>query len=80
MMKKAQKGAFEYFVFVPAFLLVTCFDIFNIDFSSVYLILIGICVGILYKLILDAINKRKSVVAVGLDTNASESESEKEEK
>lgn len=61
MMKKAQKGAFEYFVFVPAFLLVTCFDIFNIDFSSVYLILIGICIGVLYKIVLDAINKRKGV-------------------
>lgn len=83
MMKKAQKGAFEYFVFVPAFLLVTCFDIFNIDFSSVYLILIGICIGVLYKVILDAVNKRKGIGVVagaGEDDVTSGSESEKEEK
>ena len=59
MMKKARKDVFDWCVFVPALLLVTLFDIFNIDFSSIYLILIGIAIGIIYKLIIDGINKKK---------------------
>ena len=65
MMKKAKKDAFDYIIFVPAFLLVTLFDIFNIDFSSVYLILIGIAIGIIYKVVLDAIAGKKGVAIPG---------------
>ena len=70
MMKKAKKDAFDWCVFVPALLLVTLFDIFNIDFSSIYLILIGIGIGIIYKLIIDIINKKKG--GVGLTATAGE--------
>ena len=78
MMKKAKKDVFDWCVFVPALLMVTLFDIFNIDFSSVYLILIGIAIGIVYKLIVDFANKKKSAVGgdIGLETENSEDDGE----
>ena len=78
MMKKVKKDVFDWCVFVPALLMVTLFDIFNIDFSSVYLILIGIAIGIVYKLIVDFTNKKRSAVGgdIGLETENSEDDGE----
>ncbi len=80
MMKKKRKDVFDWCVFLPAFLLVTLFDIFNIDFSSIYLILIGIAIGIIYKIVVDLINKKKdgpaAEVSAALPTPKSDEDEE----
>lgn len=61
MMRKAKKNAFAIGVFMLSFSAATCIDIFNINFSTIYLILIGAVLGIGLQIIRDIKNKSKTI-------------------
>ena len=59
MIKKGKKNAFAIGIFLLTFAAATCIDIFNLDFSTIYLILIGAAAGIVAQIIRDAVSKKK---------------------
>lgn len=59
MIKKAKKNAFSIGVFILSFALASLIDIFNLDFSTIYLILLGGVAGIVAQFIKDAADKKK---------------------
>lgn len=59
MIKKGKKNAFAIGIFLLTFAAATCIDIFNLDFSTIYLILIGAAAGIVVQIIRDAVSKKK---------------------
>ena len=59
MIKKGKKNAFAIGIFLLTFAAATCIDIFNLDFSTIYLILIGAAAGIVAQIIRDAVLKKK---------------------
>lgn len=61
MMKKAKKNAFAIGIFMLTFAAAVCIDIFNLNFSTIYLILIGGAAGIILQIVKDVIAKKKGV-------------------
>ena len=59
MIKKGKKNAFAIGIFLLTFAAATCIDIFNLDFSTIYLIFIGAAAGIVAQIIRDAVSKKK---------------------
>lgn len=58
MLKKAKKNAFSIGVFLLSFAAACFIDIFNLNFSTIYLLLIGACAGIVAQIIRDAKAKK----------------------
>lgn len=63
MIKKGTKNAFTLGIFLLTFAAATCIDIFGLDFSTIYLILIGGAAGIVAQIIKDIAAKKKGVKA-----------------
>lgn len=59
MIRKGKKNAFGIGVFLVTFGAATCIDIFSLDFSTIYLILIGAALGIALQIIRDVAAKKK---------------------
>ena len=59
MIKKGKKNAFAIGIFLLTFAAATCIDVFNLDFSTIYLIFIGAAAGIVAQIIRDAVSKKK---------------------
>ena len=71
MIKKGDKNLFSMGVFLLTFAAATCIDIFGLEFSTIYLILIGAALGIILQIARDIINKKRSdkIALIGfLDT------------
>jgi chromate transporter len=60
LIKKMKKEAFQIIVLIAITAIMLCFDIFSIDFSSIYLILMGGVLGIIFYSIVAAIQKKKA--------------------
>lgn len=71
MLKKAKKNAFSIGVFLLSFAAACFIDIFNLNFSTIYLLLIGACAGIIAQIIRDAKAKKNNNASNG---NLSEDE------
>lgn len=74
MIRKAKKNGFAIGVFLLSFAAAACIDIFNLDFSTIYLILIGAALGIILQIARDMIAKKKGIQSVS-DTGAERSDS-----
>lgn len=59
MIRKGKKNAFGIGVFLVTFGAATCIDIFSLDFSTIYLILIGAALGITMQIVRDVVAKKK---------------------
>lgn len=59
MIKKGKKNAFTMGVFLLTFAAATCIDIFSLDFSTIYIILSGVALGIIFQIIRDIVAKKK---------------------
>lgn len=57
MLKKIEKKAIPILIFVCILILSICFDLFSINFSSIYLILIGGTIGLITNCIFNARKK-----------------------
>lgn len=68
MMKKAKKNAFAIGVFALSFAAAVCIDIFNLSFSTIYLLLIGAALGVILQIVRDAVGKKKGKGAQPPDT------------
>ena len=71
MIRKGDKNLFSMGVFLLTFAAATCIDIFGLEFSTIYLILIGAALGIILQIARDIINKKRSdkIALIGfLDT------------
>ena len=60
MIKQADKDAFAKGVFLLSFAAAVAIDIFKLNFSTIYLILIGGALGITLQLISDAVKRKKN--------------------
>lgn len=60
MIRKGDKNLFSMGVFLLTFAAATCIDIFSLEFSTIYLILIGAELGIILQIARDIINKKRS--------------------
>lgn len=60
MLKNGKKNAFSMTIFAIVFVVACLIDIFNINFSTIYLILLGGLVGIIAQAIKDAIAKKNN--------------------
>lgn len=84
MIRKAKKNGFAIGVFLLSFAAAACIDIFNLNFSTIYLILIGAALGIILQIARDIIAKKKGInTQSASDTCAERSDSatgEKDEK
>lgn len=61
MVRKGSKNAFTVGVFLLTFAAAVCIDVFSLDFSTVYIILIGAAAGIAAGIVRDVVNKKKGV-------------------
>lgn len=61
MIKKGKKNAFAVGIFLLTFAAATCIDIFDLDFSTIYIILIGAAAGIAAQIIKDVVAKKRGV-------------------
>jgi chromate transporter len=59
LIKKMKKEPFQIIILVTVVLLMIAFDLFSINFSSIYLILIGGVLGLIFYSIMDARKKKK---------------------
>jgi chromate transporter len=60
LIKKMNKEVFQIIVLIAITLIMICFDIFSVDFSSIYLILIGGVNGLIFYTLVDLLKKKKS--------------------
>ncbi len=60
LIKKMKREAFQIIILIVITLLMIAFDLFSIDFSSIYLILIGGVLGLIFYSLLAAIAKKKN--------------------
>ena len=60
MIRKGDKNLFSMGVFLLTFAAATCIDIFGLEFSTIYLILIGAALGIILQIARDIINRKRS--------------------
>ncbi len=61
MLRKADKNAFSWGIFLLTFAAAVCIDIFSLNFSTVYIILIGAALGLIAQIIRDIIAKKKGL-------------------
>ncbi len=59
MISKEKKSIFSIIILLIVFTIMILFDLFSIQFSSIYLIIIGGLIGIIFSSIIDILKRRK---------------------
>ena len=62
LLKKIKKSVWQMIVFVIVLAAMICFELFSINFSSIYLILIGGLIGIMILTIQDQIHRKRDEI------------------
>lgn len=76
MIRKAKKNAFAIGIFLLTFAAAVCIDIFSLNFSTIYIILIGAALGIVLQIARDIAAKKKGTPTASSDAARENSNNE----